>query len=84
MAPAPANDANNLEGVCGSPTLPCINREGRLIPTNEPPYNAKTAVGSLRNNDPTKPTTELARTGSATAESSLHSRKKMVANDPSM
>mmetsp|Transcript_5986 Transcript_5986/g.14994 ORF Transcript_5986/g.14994 Transcript_5986/m.14994 type:complete len:85 (-) Transcript_5986:108-362(-) len=52
------------------------------MPTNDPPYSAKTDVGSEMNNDPNKPITELARTGSAAAESSLHSRKKIVATDP--
>ena len=37
------------------------------MPTNDPPYNARTAVGSLRKSDPSRPTTELALTGSAAA-----------------
>jgi hypothetical protein len=54
------------------------------MPTNDPPYNARTAVGSLRKSDPSRPTTELARTGSVAAESSLDSHRSIVATTPSM
>ena len=85
-APAPAKDPSNDNSVCDCRPgeLPYINREGRLMPTNDPPYTANTAVGSFRNNEPTRPTTELARTGSAAAESSLDSRKNIVATAPSI
>jgi len=62
--------------------IPCINRESKLMPTKDPPYTANTAMGSFSNNEPSSPTTELARTGSAAAESSLDSRKNMVAIAP--
>mmetsp|Transcript_25640 Transcript_25640/g.51802 ORF Transcript_25640/g.51802 Transcript_25640/m.51802 type:complete len:90 (-) Transcript_25640:563-832(-) len=87
MAPAPPKAAANANAV-GDPdlafpgALPYINRDGKLIPTKDPPYNAKTDVGSFTNKAPNNPTTELARTGSAAPDSSLASRKKMVAMAP--
>ena len=88
MAPAPANDVNSDKADCGCAclalpgALPCISLDGKLIPTNDPPYNAKIAIGSFKNNAPKRPTTELLLTGSAAPASSLDSLKKIVNNDP--
>lgn len=59
-----------------------ISFEGRDIPVKLPPYTASAAVLSGSNKAAVRPTTALARTGSAAVLSSLTSRKTRVATDP--
>mmetsp|Transcript_20953 Transcript_20953/g.45613 ORF Transcript_20953/g.45613 Transcript_20953/m.45613 type:complete len:232 (+) Transcript_20953:73-768(+) len=58
---------------------PASSLEGRDIPTKLPPYTASAAPGSCRKRAPAKPTTALARTGSASSPTSLST---MVATAP--
>ena len=86
-APDKANESNNeitllIVNDREDDDVKAINLEGRDIPTKLPPYTANAAVLSCSNKAPAKPTTALARTGSAAALSSLTSRNMIVATDP--